>query len=139
MGASAERVLYRASPAMFRQRPIWFMIWCGMLLAFVVPDYWPLSVLALLVLTLWWWRCKGQTITITNQRTTLRKGILAKSTSEVWHSDVRNVQLQQSFLQRIFNVGQLALSSSGQGDVEIEIAGIRQPVKAKTVIDQHRR
>ena len=87
----------------------------------------------------WWLKCKGTTLTVTSDRTRLRKGILSKSVTEVWHRDVRNVQLNQSFFQRIFGVGTIGVSSAGQNEIEIKVAGIPDPERVKTLIDKYRR
>lgn len=134
-----EKVLYRASPAMFRNRPIWFSILTLCLLGFFIKDASPIGFFALFVFIVWWIRCRGRSLIITDQRSTLRKGILSKATSEVWHENVRNVQMEQSLGQRIFGVGKLGISSAGQSGMEIEISGISNPEKAKKIIDQHRK
>lgn len=134
-----ERVLFRAHPSMFRNRPVWFCIWVT---AFVIgwsqKTTWWIAILAGIVLSIWYLRCLMSTFTVTNKRTTLRTGILSKAINEVWHADVRNVQLSQSFMQRIFGVGTIGISSSGQSGVELTISGIGQPYKAKQVIDDCR-
>ncbi|TXH16851.1 MAG: PH domain-containing protein [Hyphomicrobiaceae bacterium] len=124
----SERTLYAASPAMFRNRPIGFLIGCALcgILIGIPP------------MLIWWLRCKGTTLTVSDRRTTLRRGILSKHTSEVWHKDVRNVRIDQSFLQRVFGVGEIKISSSGQADFEIAVEGIPSPLKVKSLIDQAR-
>ena len=86
----------------------------------------------------WWLKCKGTTLTVTNKRTSLRRGILSKSINEVWHSDVRNVLLKQSFFQRIFGVGMIGVSSAGQSGMEISVSGIPDPDRVKQLIDERR-
>ena len=114
---------------MFRNQPVWFVITCLLCLVGV----------GLAVFLIWWLKCKATTLTITNDRTELRKGILSKSVSEVWHQDVRNVQLDQTFFQRIFDVGSIGISSAGQSGLEISVNGIPDPDRVKELIDQHRR
>lgn len=126
----AERELYKAHPAMFRSNPIGFIL-CIVLIAALG--------LGLLILLIWWVKILGKTLTVTDERTTLRKGILSKHINEVYHTDVRNVQIGQSFFQRIFDVATIGISSAGQSGLEIEINGIRQPQKIKGIIDQYRR
>ena len=125
-----ERELYNAHPAMFRSNPIGFIL-CIVLIA--------VFGLGLLILLLWWVKILGTTLTVTDERTTLRKGILSKYINEVYHTDVRNVQISQSFFQRIFDVATIGISSAGQSGLEIEVQGIRQPQKIKGIIDQYRR
>ncbi len=75
---------------------------------------------------------------ISNKRTVRREGIIKRHTSEVLHNHVRNVEIKQSFSQRIFNVGSLGISSSGQEGIEIEIMDIPDPLKVKALIDEYR-
>lgn len=85
------------------------------------------------VFTRWWVR-----LTISNKRTVREEGIVTRSTSEVMHDHVRNVEISQSFLQRILDVGYIGISSSGQDDIEIEVKDIPSPYKVKAIIDKYR-
>ena len=130
MKPSTEEVtLYEENPSMFRNKPVEFVLTA--LLCIVI--------VGIFMFFFWWLKCKGTTLTITNHRTRLRKGILSKSVTEVWHRDVRNVQLNQTFFQRVFGVGRLGISSSGQSEIEIIVNGMPDPEKVKEIIDQHRR
>jgi uncharacterized membrane protein YdbT with pleckstrin-like domain len=120
-----EAVLYKHSPAMFRGNPVLF---CLCVLASLV-------VVGLVILLVWWIQSRGTVLTVTSERTILRKGILSKSLNEVWHRDVRNVLLNQRPLQRLFDVGRIAISSAGQEDVEIAVDGIPFPGEVKRIID----
>ncbi len=124
-----EVVLYEAHPAMFRNHPAYFVL-CVLLIA--------VFGLGLVLLLVWWIQVLGTTLTVTNEQTTLRKGILSKYTNDVFHSNVRNIQVRQSFLQRLFNVGWVGISSAGQSGLEIELNGIQDPEKVKEIIDDHR-
>jgi len=105
-----EKEIISIQPAMFRNRPIAFIIFLVLI---------PFVGLGALILIIWFLKCKATKLVVTNQRTTLTKGILAKQTNEVRHCDVRNLKVEQSFGQRIFKVGTLALSTAGQSDVEV--------------------
>lgn len=130
MKPSLEEVtLYEEHPSMFRNRPVEFVVTCLLCLVIV----------GLVMFFFWWLKCKGTKLTVTSDRTILRRGILSKSISEVWHQDVRNVQLDQTFLQRLLGVGKVGISSSGQSGLEISVSGIPDPDKVKSLIDQHRR
>jgi len=148
-----EQVLYEAHPSMFRNHPLWFIglvVLC--LIGFAFP-FLPIDtsgvtkfveiviplVIGLLCFGFWWLKCKGTTVTVTSERTSCRRGILSKSITEVWHQDIRNVQLDQSFLQRILDVGTIGISSAGQSGLEISVSGIPDPDRIKQLIDQHRR
>jgi len=79
----------------------------------------------------------GSSLTITQRRSTYRRGILSKQTSEVFHKDVRNVQVSQGLIERIFDIGKIGISSSGQDGFEIQIR-VHDPYKAKKIIDDAR-
>jgi len=76
---------------------------------------------------------------VTDKRTILRKGILSKYTNEVFHSSVRNIEINQNIMQRIFRVGDISIaSSSGQPDLEIVVHGIPDPETVKQLINKYR-
>jgi membrane protein YdbS with pleckstrin-like domain len=124
-----ERVLYKKHPAMFRNRPILFLLFVAMIVIYGA---------GLVLLLIWWLRDLGITLTVTDKRTTLRHGILSKSITEIWHRDVRNVLVSQSFLQRIFGVGSIGVSSAGGPGLEIQVHGMAMPYKVKQIIDAGR-
>ena len=151
--AEPEQTLYRARPVMFKNRPIVFVLLClysiwsiSILLSPADPLLPPVLSLyrygfivgAIVCWLRWFFNCLGTTLTVTTVRSILRKGILSKHISEVWHRHVRNVQVKQGMLQRVFNVGSIGISSAGQSDIEIMVSGLVDPYKAKGVVDDHR-
>ena len=125
---SSESNLYVASPSMFRNRPLTFAL--VVLLSLVG--------VGLPILIVWFFRCRSMELTVTNMRTRLHRGWLSRSITEVWHRDVRNVQLDQTFLQRLFNVGRIGISSAANSGIEIDVSGMRKPDKIKSLIDAQR-
>jgi len=123
-----ETVLYKDSPAMFRNRPVLFLVCCALI---------PVGI-GLVVLFVWWLRCLATSLVITDRRVTLRRGLLSKDTNDVLIADIRNVKVRQNLLQRIFGVGTVAVSTSGQSDMEIEVHGVRAPERIKAIIDDRR-
>lgn len=98
-----------------------------------------LTVITLGIVPLFLWvRHIGDRLHITNKRSILRSGFFSKSTTEVLHDHVRNVQVDQTFLNRIFNVGTIGISSSGQDGVEIVAHKIARPMHVKETIDLYR-
>ncbi|QEG22791.1 PH domain-containing protein [Mariniblastus fucicola] len=148
-----ENILYEAHPSMFRNQPLWFVILVLLsLIGFAFP-FLPFEtsyltkfleiaipmVIGLIAFLAWWLKCKATTLTVTSERTSCRRGILSKSITEVWHQDVRNVQLDQSLLQRILDVGTIGISSAAQSGLEISVSGVPHPEKVKALIDTYRR
>ena len=155
-----ETILYQGSPVMFRNRPMSFLL-C-LLLIFVgvglimlllyqgspvmfrdIPMSFLLSLplgligVGLIILLIWWLMCRNMRLEITNKRTELRTGLLAKNTIELRHKDVRSVVVRQSFVQRILGVGILELSSAAEDDFEIAVSGLRDPQRVAEIIQQH--
>lgn len=127
---SAETTEFTGHPAMFANRPLFFII-C----IFLIPAG---LGLGLIILFFWWLNVMGTTLTITTRKTILRKGILSKHTNEVYHSDIRNVQVSQTLGQRMFGVGKIGISSAGQSGIEVQVSGLKNPVKLKEMIDGYR-
>lgn len=124
-----EEILLTANPSMFRSNPIGFIFSIILIAAFG---------LGLVILFIWWLKCKSRTITITNKRTTVREGLISKKTSEILHSHIRNIQVIQGVFDRIFSVGTIGISSSAQSDMELLFSGLAHPEKIKSLIDEHR-
>ena len=126
--SDAEQELFSTNEAMLRSHPIWFFI-CLVLCFFGI---------GFVILAIWWLKSKGSKFTVTTKRTTLRFGLFSKHTSEVWHRDIRNLQVHQGFIQRLLGVGTIAISSAGQGDIEIIFPGLKDPEGVKSTIDNFR-
>jgi hypothetical protein len=86
------------------------------------------------------WKIKtlGAALEITNKRTVERRGLFSKATSEVVHDNIRNVQVDQTFWQRVWKVGALGLSSSGQDGIEIHMQHVPKPEEVRRIIDLYR-
>lgn len=136
-----ETTLLKAHPALFRKRPIRTL---GLAVlgigAFIfgisssVNASWTMAIVSLVVLVAvaatfgyWYLEILWTTLTITNKRTILRQGIIEKRTSEVQHDDIRNLQVHQNMFERVFGIGDLAISSSGQDDLEVQAIAIPDP------------
>lgn len=109
---------------MFRSHPVWFVIWAIL----------SLIGIGLIVLGVWWYRCAGTTLEVSNVRTVSRKGILSRSTTEVRHVDVKQLHTHQTFFQRLLGVGTIEISSAGTGGVEISVSGLPYPERVVRII-----
>ncbi|MDY7107476.1 MAG: PH domain-containing protein [Planctomycetota bacterium] len=154
---AAEREVCVVRPAMFRAHPFRFLLVVllalgGFVLCITasmhektgVPGWlaWPGLVIGLAGVIWWvgWWLATHLWIrlSISNKRTIRYAGIIRRHSTEVLHDHVRSVDIQQGFLQRLFNVGYVGIDSAGQDDIEIEIKDIPGPYKVKKLIDQYR-
>jgi len=140
-----EQHVTSVKPVMFRAHPllggISVLIWLGGIVASLYYHTpWPLIATALATLFLAGWWVKKQTVKleITNKRTIIRRGLISRSTSEVLHDHVRNIQTEQSLWGRITGIGTLGISSSGQDDIEILVTDLPNPDKLRGIIDAYR-
>lgn len=87
-----------------------------------------------------WWKIEtfGHELKVTNKLTTVRVGIFSKRTSEVLHDNIRNVRINQNFWQRVWNIGELGISSAGQDDIEVSMKDVRDPHELARIIDLYR-
>lgn len=140
-----EVELFREHPSMFRNSPVKFSMIALLLIGGVVGGVmfppWPFiaCAVALMIFVVWWLQCKATTLIVTNEGTTIERGLLSKSTNELWHSDVRNVQVNQTFFQRVMKVGSVSISSGAQADIEIVADGIPDPYQVHRIIEEQRR
>lgn len=154
--SGVEQPVLKVRPAMVRARPLLFLAHLLVLGAGVAGVWWGLTgtvsggktvawiagavgVLAALgSLGVWKVKTLSAALEITNKRTVMRTGLLSRATSEVVHDNIRNVQVTQTFWQRLWRVGTLGLSSSGQDGIEIQIGDIPNPDRVREVIDAYR-
>jgi uncharacterized membrane protein YdbT with pleckstrin-like domain len=92
-----------------------------------------LAVVGMIVLT-WWLRCRYSTLTVTEKRSILDTGYLSRATNELRHVDVRNIEVNQTFLQRLFGTGSIEISTAASDEGEIAISGILEPQRVATLI-----
>jgi len=153
-----EKVVCVLRPAMFRAHPLRFLLIAllflgglAVMIAAWLPEgkglpHWSAwaGVLAAIIATGWWTSWWVRTtlwvkLTISNRRTIHYRGIIRRASTEVLHDHVRSVDIRQSFLQRIFNVGYLGIDSPGQDGIEIEVEDMPAPYEIKKIIDRYRR
>jgi len=141
-------------PAMFRAKPLRFLLLVAVVLAgagggiYFMAGPTPHSSLAIacgaaaaiaiLWLIVWKVHTLGEGLKITTKRTIDQHGLFSKDTSDVLHVDIKNIQIRQSFLDRLWGVGQIALSSSAEHEEEIVIRNVPDPEKIRQVIDLYR-
>jgi uncharacterized membrane protein YdbT with pleckstrin-like domain len=115
---------------MFRNHPVFFLF--SILLVAV-------SGIGLPILLVWWLRCTNTTLIITDARTILRKGVFSKLATEIYHSDISDVQVERSRSHRFFRVGDIGVRSKKSSGVEIKVSGILFPETLGEIIDTLRR
>lgn len=107
------------------------------------PAWWyllfaPVALLSIGLITWWWIDRLSASLEITTKRTIMHRGFFSKSSSEVVHDNIRNIQIDQTFLQRVMGVGRIGISSSGQDGIELQVNHLRKPDYLRQVIDLYR-
>ena len=153
--AADEVTVMQVRRAMFRARPLSFLLLLAGVLGggggavfsmFVATPSSPVIAIAcgavglgcLGLLAYWRITAGGEALEITNKRTMGRTGILSRTTSDVMHRDIRNIQVRQSFAERLMGVGEICISSAAEDDHEILMKGIPKPNRVREIIDLYR-
>lgn len=115
----AELWLYDENPAMFRAHPFLFALLI-------------ISIIGIVALGIWWIRCKGERLAVSEREVLLERGLLSKQRIQVALSSVRSVRISQTLGQRIFNVGDIELFSAGDY-AEIAIRAMPDPGRIREI------
>ena len=76
---------------------------------------------------------------ITTERLHIRRGILSKATQETRIQRVQNVNTQQSFFERILQVGTVDFDTAGTDDSEFRFVGVANPDGGRRAVDRAQR
>lgn len=139
-------------PSMFRSRPIYFGGALIGLIASIVgagvfnsqgSGFLAILCLAaalfLLGLFLYWYLEQArERLQITNKRVIWVRGIFSKNSMEVLHDRIQNIEIHQSFWNRLWSVGRIAISSAGEADFEIKADNVPNPYRIRQIIDAYR-
>ncbi len=107
---------YAEHPAMFRNKPLGFI-----LAVILIP-----AAIGILILMVWYLRCKSTKLEINGNEVVLEQGLLSKERTELSVSGIRTVKINQSFFNRLFKVGTVSIYTAGDSP-EIQAAGMPRP------------
>jgi len=105
--------------------------WTTTILVFVV-------LVALVILAGFLWRLTT-TYTITNQRLTIRRGVLSRHLQQTRVERVQNVNVDQSIVDRLMRVGQVDFDTAGTDDSDFTFRGVAGPDKVVKAVDEAHR
>lgn len=81
-----------------------------------------------------WAKRSAVVLRVYRERITLEQGILSKCERELFIRDIRSVDIDQSFLQRLFGIGNLTLSTAASADATNFIPGVPNPHAIRDLI-----
>lgn len=122
-----SEILYESRPVMFRNKPFVFIFY---LLTSPI-------LIGLIGLGVWYFACLANRLTITKYQITREIGLLSKERTEVSLGSVRSVNVKQSLMNRVFDTGQVSISTIGDTP-EIVISGLPHPNEIRTIVKKHR-
>ncbi|MFC6671634.1 PH domain-containing protein [Marinobacterium aestuariivivens] len=114
---------YSEHPAMFKNNPL------GFLLAILLI---PVGI-GIIILLVWYLKCKSTLLELSGSELVVERGLLSKDRTELALSSIRTVNVYQSFFNRIFGVGKIAIYTAGD-EAEIEVAGLPDPHRLRELI-----
>ncbi|MDP5254120.1 MULTISPECIES: PH domain-containing protein [unclassified Vibrio] len=117
---------YSEHPAMFRNSPLLFI------LALITI---PIGI-GLIALLWWYAKCKSIQLEFSGNDLILEKGLLSKDRTELNIDGIRTVNVYQSFFNRVFGVGKIAIYTAGD-EPEIEVEGLPRPHELRDLIKSH--
>jgi uncharacterized membrane protein YdbT with pleckstrin-like domain len=82
---------------------------------------------------------KATRYVITSERLHIRHGILSKRTQETRVQRVQNVNTEQSFFERILQVGTVDFDTAGTDDSEFRFVGVANPEEVVRAVDKAQR
>lgn len=97
-----------------------------------------IALAALVTLGVWKVRTFAQRLRITNKRSVLTRGLLSRSSVEILHRTLQEIEVRQSFPQRVMGTGSLMLSNAAESEVEIIVHDVRNPDHLRQIIDAYR-
>lgn len=95
-----------------------------------------LTALVILVGLLW---RTTTTYTITNQRLTIRRGLVARHLQQTRVERVQNVNVDQSVIDRLMRVGQVDFDTAGTDDSDFTFRGVANPDAVVRAVDEAHR
>ncbi len=138
----------------YQARPAWRTQWLEIVTAII------LLVIAMVMAVWWWTDTAGQNAlvvvgfagalllvmslfifyshfswryTIDDDNIECVHGIVAREIQSIRTKDLRNINVKQSFSQRIFGLGDVEFSSAGGSGVEVVFRGISDPLEVKRI------
>ena len=81
-----------------------------------------------------WFRRSGTVLRVYRERLTLRRGIFTKCERELFMRDVRSIDIDQSLLGRMANIGDLSISTAASQDAVEFVEGVPNPAHIRDLI-----
>lgn len=81
----------------------------------------------------------GTNYTITSERLHIRRGLLSRSVQQTKLERVQNVNTDQSFFERILQIGTVDFDTAGTDDSDFTFSGVANPDEVVAAVDRAQR
>lgn len=146
---TGERVIFQGHPSwrsvlgFYLQGLLFTALVAGVAaLATIIGDELDLGIVVLaalaafaLVLVVGFVKRLATTYTITNQRLHIRRGIVARKIQQTRIERVQNVNINQSVIERMLQVGKVDFDTAGTDDSDFTFAGVSQPEEVMQAVE----
>jgi uncharacterized membrane protein YdbT with pleckstrin-like domain len=94
------------------------------------------AVVFVLVLIVGFVKRLATTYTITNERLHIHRGIVARKVQQTRIERVQNVNIDQSVLERLLQIGKVDFDTAGTDDSDFSFTGVSQPEQVMQAVEQ---
>jgi len=112
-------------PAVFSNHPIFIIV--------LLPFFYLLPFAILF----WWFESQSTKLSTGSQSLLYETGLLSKTRAEIRLSDIRSIRVHQTFKQRLFKIGEIAIFTTGDRP-EITVRDLKHPNDIKDFIAARR-
>lgn len=121
-----DEIVYQSSPPLFKNFPLLTLMF------FILIPVFGVGLIALLYQ---YYVLKNTVLTITNSEIRLKSGIFTKNQIDVNIDGIRTIIVHQNILQRIFNVGNVEVFTSGDYP-ELVLGGFPEPSRIRELLQR---
>lgn len=134
-----DRVVYRGHPSLltyWRTGLFAFVLGAGgMLLSTEKQELSAIGLMAALVVLLWGALHRlGQCYLVTTRRVELITGLVARSSRELRHEDIRSLRVDQHGLAGLAGIGTITFSATGGREEDVVFTDVRGPARIKDLV-----
>jgi len=114
--ASADELLAEVRPSWWRY--FWYLLFFWLLVPWLIA----------------WIKRSSVVLRVYPGRMTLERGIFSKCYRELFVRDIRSIDIDQSFLARLVNIGDLTISTAATADATEQVEGVPNPQRIRDLV-----
>lgn len=122
------KVLYFGYPAQFWADPFRWILYL------ITGPF----LVGLVLFVRWWYRNYTTRLRLTEDEVVFYRGVFNVKTTEIRIADIRAVEVDQTFWERLTGIGTVRIASAGSDGWEIDVAGMPNPKKIRRIINEGR-